>query len=363
MGSECPKRILNGPCSGGSGGYCEVDGRICPWVKLFESNRGNLPKAFIEIILDRGFKVRNYKPQRRTPSSRLMSKIANGRLVLTYEVETGKGRDINSILTLIKELRRYFDAFNFTDNPTGVIECDPLPIAYTVMRELNVDVIPQITCKDRNRAALTSYILSVITLGIGNVVVTTGDWPHIGGSRYVKPVFDLDSVRLVYLIRLVSDLGVDFSGRPLDTKGKIVHVGVAVNPHFKPLELELLKLKKKVKAGAEFAQTQPVYSYEQGERFIKALKEYNISIPIILTLTPLNTETARLLEEKLKIPLPTTYKDILKKCISDEDTLNYNLEYFTKLVNELMSLDISGFHIITFGNIVLAREIAKHAKG
>jgi len=363
VSSECPKRILNGPCGGGSEGYCEVDGRVCPWVKLFKSSKGHLPKAFTEIILDRGFKIRNYKPQKRTPLSSLMSKIANGKLVLTYEVETGKGKDINSILTLVKELKEYFDAFNFTDNPIGVIECDPLPIAYTVMRELNVDVIPQITCKDRNRAALTSYILSVIALGIRNIIVTTGDWPHLGGSRYVKPVFDLDSVRLVYLVRLVSDLGVDFSGRRLNTKGKIVHVGVAVNPHFKPLELELLKLKKKIKAGAEFAQTQPVYSYEQGERFIKALKEYKINIPIILTLTPINTEMVRLLEEKLKIPLPSTYKSVLRKCTSWEDTLNYNLEYFTKLVSELTSLDISGFHIITFGNIVLAREIAKHVKG
>ena len=359
----CPKNMLNGPCGGGSGGYCEVDNRICPWVKMFKNSKSEIPKVFSEVILDQGFTVKDYLPQKREPVSKLMRKIVYGKRVLTYEVETGRGKGFDALASLVKELKEYIDAFNFTDNPAGVIESNPLPLAYAIMKELDVEVIPQLTCKDRNRAALTSYVLSLIVLGIRNIVVATGDWPHIGSPKSVKPVFDLDSVRLVYLIRLISDLGVDFSGRPLGTKGKIVHVGVVANLHFDPLDLEVLKLKKKVKAGAEFTQTQPVYSYSQARTFLNKLKEYKVEIPVILTLTPLsNSGIIRLLEEKLKIPLPDEYKEKLKQCKSKEEVLNYNIEYFTKLIDELSSLNINGFHIITLGNVTLAKELAKHAK-
>ncbi len=346
----CPKLMFNGPCGGGSGNVCEVTRSKCPWIELFRrDSRNNL---LTHIVLDGGFKVQDFSPRPRKPQSKLLKKLSDGKTVLTYEFVFGIKASQNSLGDSLHRLSTIYDAVNFIDTPLGLPHTDPLALAI-LAKNYGIEPVVQLSCKDKSRNYLVSYILALMLHEIPNMLAITGDWIHLGGDKSPRPVFDLDSIRLIYLARLMSDLGIDYRGRRIEGR-RVIHVGAATNPYFDPFELEILRVRKKYLAGAEFLVTQPLFHTSVFRNFINALRENNINIPVIASIIFLkDKKILRLLEDFARVRVSKDYAEALSR---GEDKLT---NFIVNLAEELVVNGASGIHVLTMGNVEVALTLGK----
>ncbi|MFX0066986.1 MAG: methylenetetrahydrofolate reductase, partial [Candidatus Hermodarchaeota archaeon] len=231
-----------------------------------------------------------------------------------------------------------------------------LVASYLVQKNTGMEAVYQLRCSDRNRLALTSDLLGAAALGIRNVLALTGDHTLLGDMPNAKPVFDLDSTQLIYMIRKMIDDGVDLNGKNIEHPPKF-HVGGGANPNSKPLEPELLKIRKKVKVGAEFLQTQVVFDIETVKNFMDEVKRYDV--PVLIGIFPLKSYGVADYFDKtvpgVKVPKELMIKMAKAKDIDDKrrrrETYNeINLDYFVKFVKGIKTTtSAAGCHIMSVG--------------
>lgn len=214
--------------------------------------------------------------------------FSNGTYVLTSEVGPVKGcvRDLGDgrtprCLEEAEQLRTHVHAINVTDNQSAVMRLGSLA-ASVKLKQQGIEPIYQITCRDRNRIALQSELLNACSLGIDNVLILTGDHTTLGDHRSAKPVFDLDSVQLMKIAAQMKN-GHDMTGNELSQAPDFA-LGAVVNPNFEPLDLQLIKMEKKIAAGAQFFQTQTVYDPALFERFIRKTEGFGVPIQLGIVL-------------------------------------------------------------------------------
>ncbi len=197
----------------------------------------------------------------------LCEKIKSGKFIITSEIAPPKGTDVEEILKDAELVRGRVDAINVTDLQSSVMRTGSLAMCKLLI-ERGLEPVFQITCRDRNRLALQSDLLSAAVFGIQNVLSLTGDHPALGDHPGAKPVFDLDSMQLLGAIRDLQS-GKDMAGKELKGSPKFC-VGAVVNPGADPIEPEIIKMEKKIEAGAQFFQTQAIYETRLFEKFLKA---------------------------------------------------------------------------------------------
>jgi 5,10-methylenetetrahydrofolate reductase len=195
--------------------------------------------------------------------------------VVTAEVGPPKGVDIEEMLHHIELLKDKVDGLNVTDNQSSVMRIGSLPVC-KMIKDAGGEPILQMTCRDRNRLALQSELLGAYVLGITNVLSLTGDYVTVGDHTEAKPVFDLDSVLLLKMIRQLEN-GQDFAGNELKGEPKFC-AGAIVTPEADPIEPQLLKFEKKIKAGAEFIQTQAIYDLDNFKKFMEYARQFDVKI-------------------------------------------------------------------------------------
>ena len=203
--------------------------------------------------------------------------------VVTGEVGPVKGaipRDEKYVPPCLEEathLKGHVHAINVTDNQSAVMRLGSLAASIR-LKQHGFEPIYQITCRDRNRIALQSEILTAFSLGVDNMLLLTGDHTNLGDHKQAKPVFDLDSVQLV---KIAAELkaGKDMAGNDL-LNAPDLFIGAVVNPNFQPLDLQLIKMAKKVDAGAEFFQTQAVYEDRVVDEFVDNAKKFKCPIQL-----------------------------------------------------------------------------------
>ena len=201
--------------------------------------------------------------------------LQSGKFVVTSELNPPKGTDLASLLEKAVMLRDMVDAFNLTDSHASRMTMAPLAVAHLLL-DRSIEPILQLTCRDKNRIALQSDLLGAHALGISNVLCMTGDDPSTGDHPDAKAVFDLEAIAL---LRAVSSLrsGNDIGGSQL--KGApAFNAGAVVNPGAPDLEKELKRMEEKIEAGASFFQTQAVYDAGAFEKFMNAVRRYNVPI-------------------------------------------------------------------------------------
>ncbi len=197
--------------------------------------------------------------------SRFHEALESGKFVVTAEVGPPKGVDIEEMRQHLDLLKDKVDGLNVTDNQSSVMRIGSLPVC-RLIKEAGGEPILQMTCRDRNRIALQSELLGAYILGISNVLCLTGDYVTVGDHISAKPVFDIDSVLLLKTIRGLEE-GKDAAGNEL--KGAPTFcAGAIVTPEANPIEPQLLKFEKKIKAGAEFIQTQAIYDLNNFKKFM-----------------------------------------------------------------------------------------------
>ena len=216
--------------------------------------------------------------------STLGKKIHDGKFVIEAELTPPKGCDPTKAVEKAKQLKECgVDVVNLPDGPRASARLSSFALAVLIEREANLETVLHFCCRDRNILGLQSDLMGAYALGIHNVLAITGDPPKVGNYPQAAAVFDIDSIGLVNIIHRLNhgrDLGNNLIGKPTG-----ILCGVGANPGAIDLDLEVKRFEMKVKAGAEFAVTQPVYDPELLKNFLKRI-EY-CRIPVIAGIWPL----------------------------------------------------------------------------
>lgn len=217
--------------------------------------------------------------------SRLQEAFENGEFVITAEVGPPKGTDIAEMIEGAQLLKGKVHAANVTDNQSSVMRMGSLAGCHLLIDQ-GLEPVYQLTCRDRNRLAIQSDLLSAHALGIRNVLALTGDHLSAGDHPEAKPVFDLESVQLLKVIDSLNnghDCSTQYAGKILEDgtelKGSTSFFqGAVVTPEANPLEPQLIKFEKKIEAGAKFFQTQAIYDMENFKRFMEYARQFDVKI-------------------------------------------------------------------------------------
>jgi methylenetetrahydrofolate reductase (NADPH) len=211
---------------------------------------------------------------------KLTELFAKKQFVVTSEITPVKGacrrgQELPAFLLEAELVRDYVHALNVADNQSAKMRLGSLA-ASVMLKRRGIEPIYQLTCRDRNRIALQSDLLSAYSLGIDNVLCLTGDHTSLGDHPTAKNVFDIDSVQLLSLAQGLN-CGRNLEGHQL-TQPTELDLGAVVNPNFQPLDLQLLKMEKKIAAGARFFQTQPVFDPAVMETFVRRTEGFGVPI-------------------------------------------------------------------------------------
>ncbi|MGA2064159.1 MAG: methylenetetrahydrofolate reductase [Thermoguttaceae bacterium] len=205
----------------------------------------------------------------------LREAFARKKFVVTAEIGPPKGTDVSELVRHIDLLKDKVDALNVTDNQSSVMRISSLAICRLIL-DHGGEPILQLTCRDRNRLALQSELLSAWVLGVQNALCLTGDYVSVGDHPQAKPVFDLDSVQLLQTVGLLNQ-GKDLAGHDMAGATDFL-AGAVVTPEADPIEPQMLKFAKKVAAGARFFQTQAIYDLESFRRFMQGARRHDVKV-------------------------------------------------------------------------------------
>ena len=203
---------------------------------------------------------------------RITELFDNGEFVVTAEVGPPKGIHIDGMVEEAKEYLSGVHFVNVTDNQSSVMRLGSLATC-KVLKDAGLNPIFQLTCRDRNRIALQSDLLSAAMLGIDNILCLTGDHTKLGDHPQAKPVFDLDSVSLLHAAATL-ERGYDLAGNELVGEPPKFAKGAVVSPISDSVDAQLAKMERKVMAGAEYFQTQAVFDSEKFISFMEKAKQF-----------------------------------------------------------------------------------------
>jgi 5,10-methylenetetrahydrofolate reductase len=295
-----------------------------------------------------------------------MKAIHAKKFVFTGEIQPRKSASFSEIAMVAKELKGFVTACNVTDNPRAQAYMSSLAASGFIQNEVGLETICQMTVRDRNRLAITSDLLGAAAMGIRNVLVMSGDHTTMSDNPAAMPVYDIDTAQFVKLVRGMVDENVDLEGNRISGQVKL-HVGIVGNPNANPLEVELLKIERKVKLGADFMQTQIVFDPERAKQFMEGMKEH--SLPIIVGILPCKSfNMANFMAKNIPgVHIPQEFieemreaEEIPNRSLRDERVDEINLDFFSALIKEIrQTTHASGIHIMTVGYDGIVKKLAE----
>ncbi len=203
--------------------------------------------------------------------SNLEKVLESGQFAVTAEVGPPKGTSASVIQRKGELLKTCCDALNITDNQTAIVRMSSLS-GCVLLKQMGIDPVMQMVVRDRNRIALQSDILGAVALGIRNVLCLSGDHQIFGNHPTTKGVYDIDSIQLIQTFKTMRDEKKFLCGEKIS--GEIpLFIGAAANPFADPFEFRVVRLAKKVKAGANFIQTQGVFDVSKFAKWMEMVRD------------------------------------------------------------------------------------------
>ncbi len=269
-------------------------------------------------------------------------KIQSGKFIVTSEIGPPKGIDIKEMLDDAELIGPRVDAINVTDLQSSVMRLGSLAVCI-LLKQKGIEPIFQVTCRDRNRLALQSDLLNAAVFGIENILALTGDHPKLGDHPGAQAVFDLDSVQLLEVIKTLES-GKDMMGNPLKGTPEFFP-GAVVNPGADPIEPEIIKMEKKIRAGAKFFQTQAVYDINIFSEFIKKV-EY-LKVPVFAGVVLLKSAgMARYMNEN--VAGVTVPQGLIDEMANTKDKVAVSVDIASRIIKAAKPL-CQGVHIMPIG--------------
>ncbi|MBI4284615.1 MAG: methylenetetrahydrofolate reductase [Chloroflexi bacterium] len=203
--------------------------------------------------------------------SNLEKVLESGRFAVTAEAGPPKGTSAAVVQKKAETLRNACDAVNITDNQTAIVRMCSLA-GCVIVKQQGVEPVMQMVVRDRNRIAIQSDVLGAIALGIRNILCLTGDHQKFGNHPSARGVYDIDSIQLIQTLKRMRDEKKFINGE--DISGEVpLFIGAAENPFADPFEFRVIRLAKKIEAGADFIQTQAVYDVPKFKRWMEMVTE------------------------------------------------------------------------------------------
>ena len=277
--------------------------------------------------------------------TKLKQALKAGEFVVTSEIGPPKGVNVEKYIEEAEPLKARVTAFNVTDLQSAVMRFGSLATCRLLI-ERGMEPVLQMTCRDRNRLALQSDLLSAYGLGIRNVLCITGDHQKLGDHPQAKGVFDLDSVQLLAAAKKLQE-GKDLAGNDLEGNPEFF-LGAVVTPEAEPLEMQLIKMKKKIEAGAEFFQTQAVYDTDKFKEFARRVSDLNV--PILAGLVILKSVgMARFMNANVAgVNVPEELIEELKKDKDKTKSGQTGIEIAARTIKEIKDY-CQGVHLMPLG--------------
>ncbi len=281
---------------------------------------------------------------------RLHRTLAAGRFAVTAEVVPPRGATISGIKRIATHLHDWIDAANITDGQGAVTRMSSWAGSLGLM-QADVEPVMQFSCRDRNRIALQADLLGASALKIPNILCITGDHPRFGDSPDARPVFDMDSIQLLWTARTLRDQKHLLSGKKLSVSPSWF-IGAVENPSAAPQRFRAERLGKKIAAGAQFIQTQFVFDVPIVERWMQQVRDLGLDTrcSILCGVGPIRTRRAL----DFLAALPGVYiPDHVVKRIkgTPEDKLEHEaMELCSETIQQLREIPgIKGVHVIASG--------------
>jgi len=282
---------------------------------------------------------------------KLKEKLAKNKFVYTLELDPPLNLDTEHLLGKIKTYLDEADAVNITDCPLACLRMSPIALSHIIQEKLGLETIFHITCRDRNLLALKAELLGAHALGVKNILALSGDHPKMGDHADASAVFDVSSIGLVKLIKELNQ-GLFTKNKKSDYKTDFL-IGIAGNPGTKPIEKEVQRLEEKVSAGADFIQTQPIFSIDILERYLDATR--HIAIPKIIGIMPLRSKKmVDYIDKNLShIEIPERIRNRMADAGIEE-----GISIAQELIRKLLIInEVAGIHIFPMNKLSIIPQL------
>lgn len=272
--------------------------------------------------------------------------FAKGEFVVSAEIGPPKGFHIEGLLEEAKKYLSGIAAINVTDNQSAVMRLGSLATCKALLDE-GLNPVFQVVCRDRNRIALQSDLLSAAMFGIENLLLLTGDHTTLGDHPQAKPVFDLDSVSLIHAAGML-EAGKDLSGNDLVGEPPKFAKGAVVSPCSDSVDAQLAKMERKVRAGADYFQTQAVYEPEKFIKFMETAKGFGKPVQLGIVI-PKSAGMAKFMNKNVAgIHIPD---DMIAELAADKEKAKAGvtgIEIAARIIRECKPY-CQGVHIMSLG--------------
>lgn len=300
--------------------------------------------------------------------SRLEETLVGGQFVVTAELGPPKSADVDLLKRKAEILKDHVVAVNITDNQTAVVRMSSITSAVSVL-QTGLEPTIQVTCRDRNRIAIQSDILGAAALGIRNVLCLTGDHQKFGDHPQAKGVFDLDSVQLIQMLKRMRDENKFQCGDEIRNSKKDpgvqpkLFIGAATNPLAEPLELAVVRLAKKIAAGAQFVQTQPVFDIQRFQEWMAAVREKQLDSKAHILAGVMPVKSHKVLNYLNKnVPGIKVRDELIDRMKAASDAKGEGIKVCVETIEELRKVEgVHGIHIMAVEWEEVVPEIVKKA--
>lgn len=276
--------------------------------------------------------------------SLLKEALERGEFAVTAEMAPPKGIDLSHLIECAKAVKGRVHGVNVTDFQSATLKATSLATC-KMLKDAGLEPVLQVTGRDRNRIAIQGELLSAGVFGIENVLALTGDYTMTGDHPGAKPVYDLDSVGILKVANTMSQ-GKDMVGNDLAGKPDF-YLGACVTPKYEPLEIQILKMEKKIKAGARYFQTQAVYDIDTLRNFREKTK--HLDGKLLVGIIPLKSAGMAKYMNK-NVPGIFVPDELIERMKNAEDKVKEGIKIAGEFIKQAKAEGLcDGAHIMAIG--------------
>lgn len=299
--------------------------------------------------------------------TKLEKTLLAGHFAVTVEVGPPRGPNPEDILRKAQQLKGVADGYNVTDNQTAVVRMSSIAGA-RLLQEAGCEPVMQMTCRDRNRIALQSDLLGAWAMGMRNCLCLSGDHQQAGASGKLKGhpgaknVFDVDSIQLISILKDMRDAGVLESGDPISQPTPFF-IGAVWTPLAPPEEFRVLRLAKKIEAGADFIQTQAVFDMKRFSTVVAAAHDMGLTNKAAILVGVIVPKSARMLEYmNANVPGVEVPEGLIKRMAAAKDQRQEGYKITVELIQAARNIPgVKGVHLQAIESEEVLPEIIKSA--
>ena len=285
--------------------------------------------------------------------STLEKVLSAGHFAVTAELGPPQNANPEAIKKKAKHCLGNVEGANITDNQTAIVRMSSIA-AGVIALSCGVEPIIQMVCRDRNRIAMQSDILGAAALGCKNLLCLSGDHQKFGNHPESAGVYDIDSVQLIAMVKQMRDDKQFISGDPIKEHEPRMFIGAVENPFADPFEFRVVRLAKKVNAGADFLQTQCIFDVDKFEKWMKMVVDQGLheKIYILAGLTPVRSERALkfMNTEVAGMSIPDELISRMEAVKDKEEKKEEGIKICLEMIERIKNIEgVAGIHLMPIG--------------